>query len=236
MSLPDYLRDRLYEAYSSSHAGIARDSAGVPAFKQNILPHLPADRRASVVDLGCGQGLLVRHLISLGFVNATGIDVSPEQVTLAHAHGVSQVELGDFRDSLNRSPLNAATGVDFFEHLTKSEVLEALDRVHETLAPGGVLVLQVPNSVSPFGGNYRHGDFTHETSYTARSLRQLGAAAGFRRTDVFACPPPRHGIRSFARYVLWSFASGVMKSILAAETGSFKGHFVTQNIVAVMTK
>ena len=38
---------------------------------------------------------------------------------------------------------------------------------------------RVPNAVSPLGGHIRNGDFTHQTSFTARSIRQLAAAAGF---------------------------------------------------------
>jgi len=145
--------------------------------------------------------------------------ISPEQVELAHAAGVSQVELGDYRNGFDGSQLDVVTATDFFEHLTKSEVLEAFDRVHAALRPAGVLILRVPNSMSPFGGNFRYGDMTHETSFTARGLRQSGAAARFDDVTVFACPPPVHGAKSLARSAVWKVASGAMKLTLAAETG-----------------
>jgi len=230
------MRDRLYAAYSSTHAGVSNEAAGAIAFRRDILPHLPDLRGVGVVDLGCGQGQLVRQLILHGYVNARGIDISPEQVALAHAAGVAQVALGDYRNGFDGSQIDVVTATDFFEHLTKFEVLEALDRVHAALRSGGVLILRVPNSVSPFGGNFRHGDFTHETSFTPRSLRQLGAAAGFDAVSVFACPPPVHGAKSFARHAVWKAASGAMKLTLAAETGALRGHLVTQNIVAVMRR
>jgi SAM-dependent methyltransferase len=237
MTLPDQFRKRLYEAYSTTHSGIADDSASVLAFMRQVLPHLPSDLRSPVVDLGCGQGLQVQQLVKNGYLNAWGIDISPEQVALAHANGIHQVELGDFfQDSFNGRDLGAAIGLDFFEHLKKDEVLEAFDRIHQALNPGGVLVLRVPNSVSPFGGNYRYGDFTHETSFTARSLRQLGAAARFQTVDVYASPPQIHGLKSLLRSVAWRVISAVLKVALAAETGVTRGHLVTQNIVAVMTK
>lgn len=230
------MRARLYEAYSSTHAGVANEATGAIAFQRDILPHLPDIRSVAVMDLGCGQGELVKQFALHGYANARGIDISPEQVELAHAAGVAQVELGDYRLGFDGSQLDVVTATDFFEHLTKFEVLEALDRVHDALRPGGVLILRVPNSVSPFGGNFRHGDITHETSFTARNLRQLGAAARFETVRVFACPPPVHGAKSLARRAVWKAASGAMKLTLAAETGALRGHLVTQNIVAVMNR
>ena len=232
--MSDDMQDRLYAAYASTHAGVSNEAADAMAFRQNILPHLPDFRGVAVVDLGCGQGQLVKQFLLHGYANARGIDISPEQVELAHAAGITQVTLGDYRSGLDSSRLDVVTATDFFEHLTKIEVLEALDRVHAALRPAGVLILRVPNSVSPFGGNFRYGDFTHETSFTARSLRQLGAATGFDEVRVFACPPPVHGAKSLARRVVWETASGAMKLTLAAETGALRGHLVTQNIIAVL--
>jgi hypothetical protein len=88
----------------------------------------------------------------------------------------------------------------------------------------------VPNAVSPFGGHIRYGDFTHETWFTARSVRQLAAAAGFGRVEVTGCPPPAHGVASAVRATLWKPASGLLKLVLAVETGAVRGHIVTQNL------
>lgn len=236
MTLPEHLRDRLYEAYASGHAGRSEESAGKPAFEQNVLPHLPADRNAPMVDIGCGQGRLVEQMVNCGYSYASGIDISPEQVAVAHANGVTQVQLGDFRQVLVPGSMQVVTAIDLFEHLGKPEVLETLDRVYEALLTGGVLIMQAPNAVSPFGGNYRYGDFTHETFFTARSLRQLAAAARFSQAEVFSCPPPRHGVKSSVRAGLWKGVSGVMKAALAIETGAVRGHHVTQNIVGVLSK
>lgn len=233
--IDDY-RSRLYEAYASTHAGYADAESGVPAFKRDIAPHLPADKSARIVDLGCGQGQLVSRLQSSGYTNAHGIDISPEQVQLAQAAGIDQVELGDFRVAFKPRSLDAVVATDFFEHLTRPEVVEAFDRVHESLGPGGVLILRVPNSVSPFVGNVRYGDMTHETSFTPRSLRQLAANTGFAETRFYPCNPPVHGIMSFVRSLIWRLASGVMKLCLASETGQLRGNVVSQNVVAVLYK
>ena len=232
----DKFRDRLYSAYSSTHAGIGDEGSAALSFRRDVLPHLPSDHRAPVVDLGCGQGQVVRLLIEAGYRNASGIDISPEQVAMAHVAGITEVVLGDYRDSLKGSAPEAVVATDFFEHLDKYEVLEAMDHVHQELVAGGVLILRVPNSVSPFVGNFRYGDLTHETSFTARSLRQVGSAAGFDSVSVYSCVPIVHGMKSLARRGAWGLASGAMKLALASEVGQVRGHLVTQNIVAVMRK
>lgn len=232
----EVLRQRLYSAYSTTHAQISQPVNASLAFSAYVLPFLPVDRSTAVVDLGCGQGQMVRELTQAGYALARGIDISEEQVALAHSAGIVQVELGDFREVLTPSSIGAVVATDFFEHLNRYEALDAADRVYTALKPGGRLIVRVPNAVSPFSGNFQYGDLTHETSFTARSLRQLGLAAGFRSVDVHPCLPPVHGLKSGLRRGVWWMASGVLKLALAAETGNMRGQHVTQNIVAILTK
>jgi 2-polyprenyl-3-methyl-5-hydroxy-6-metoxy-1,4-benzoquinol methylase len=231
------LRDRLYEAYASQHSGCGSSQAAALVYRRDIRPALPAPHAGPVVDIGCGQGELVRLLLADGY-DAEGIDVSPEQVALAHAAAIDRVRQGDYRDILDTRPgmLAAVTATDVLEHLTKHEVLDTFDRVAAALAPGGVFVARVPNAVSPFGGHVRYGDFTHESWYTARSVRQLAAAAKFGSVTVLSCPPIAHGLVSAARAALWKPISAVCKIALAAETGALRGHIVTQNLTFVARK
>jgi 2-polyprenyl-3-methyl-5-hydroxy-6-metoxy-1,4-benzoquinol methylase len=224
-------RDRLYQAYASQHAGCGNAKAVTLAYRRDIRPFLPRPSAGPVIDIGCGQGDLVKVLLSDGY-DASGVDVSPEQVELARTAGLSQVRHGDYREALDERAgrFAAITATDFLEHLTKGEVLETLDRIVQALAPGGIFVARVPNAVSPLGGHIRYGDFTHESSYTARSVRQLVAAAGFCSVTVHACPPVTHGLFSAARAVVWRQVSGLLKIALAAETGQLRGHVVTQNL------
>jgi cyclopropane fatty-acyl-phospholipid synthase-like methyltransferase len=226
-------RAAFYESYATTHAGIA-DVATSAALRE-IVRRLPVDRSRPVVDLGCGQGGLVAAMRAVGYVEAHGIDVSPEQVAIAKERGVEGVEQGDVLEVLAFSPgrFGAVTATDFFEHLTRAELLELMPRIRSALCDGGVLIGRVPNAVSPFGGNYRHGDFTHESWFTARSVRQLMAVAGFSDVDVFPSEPAPHGLKSAARWLIWKFYSGFFKLALAAETGVLRGNIVTQNLVFV---
>jgi 2-polyprenyl-3-methyl-5-hydroxy-6-metoxy-1,4-benzoquinol methylase len=223
-------RNRLYESYASQHAGGNGEAAAL-VYRRDIRPLLPAPEAGPVIDLGCGRGDLVRLLEADGF-DAEGIDVSPEQVAMARAAGVRRVREGDFRALLTAHPAHyaAITAIDLLEHLTKPEVLRTFDDVAAALAPGGVFVARVPNAVSPLGGLVRNGDFTHQTSFTTLSIRQLAAAAGFDSVLTRSSPPVAHGLVSVARVIVWQVVSACYQIALAAETGTIRDHIVTQNL------
>ena len=231
------LRERLYEAYASQHARCGDGEAAALIYRRDIRPVLPSPAAGPVLDIGCGQGRLVRLMLADEY-DATGIDVSPEQVALARAAGLDRVEQGDYRCLLDMrvGRLAAVTATDVLEHLTKAEVLNTFDRVARALVPGGVFVARVPNAASPFGGHIRYGDFTHESSHTARSVRQVAAAAGFAVIAVRPCPPVAHGLLSVARAGVWKSVSASCKIVLAAETGTLRGHIVTQNLTLAARK
>ncbi len=227
--------DRLYRAYASTHAGLADESTTRLAYRRDIRPHLPRPANGQrVLDIGCGQGTLVALLAADGY-DARGVDLSPEQVELARAAGRNRVEHADFHDYLAASPGGwaAVTATDVLEHLTKDEVLRALETIRHALRPGGAFVARVPNAVSPTGGHIMFGDLTHETWFTRRSVAQLAAVCGFGRTEVFACPPAVHGVTSAVRAGMWKPVSGLVKLALAAETGVLRGHITTQNLTFV---
>ena len=76
----------------------------------------------------------MRCLLDDGY-DAAGIDISPEQVALAHLAGLGQVRHGDYRDLLRdrHCELAAVTATDLLEHLTKPEVLDTFDTVARAL-------------------------------------------------------------------------------------------------------
>ena len=225
-------RDRLYKDYASQHAGVANGDGARLTYRRDIRPALSAPEEGPVVDIGCGQGEMVRLLLADGYA-AEGVDVSPEQVAIAHVAGLELVREGDYHQVLaeRTGQFAAVIATDVLEHLGKPEVLDTFDIVAQALIPGGIFIARVPNAASPFGGHIRYGDFTHESSYTARSVRQLAAAAGFGSVSVMPCPPVAHGLVSLARLIVWKVISTSYRVALAAETGTFRGHILTQNLI-----
>ena len=101
------LRDRLYKSYVSQHSGTSSGDATRLIYQRDIRPLLPPPSAGPVVDIGCGSGQLVRCLVADGY-QAKGIDVSPEQVALAHEAGLGQVQLGDYLSLLAGLPRPAS--------------------------------------------------------------------------------------------------------------------------------
>lgn len=104
------------------------------------LRHAPAVRAA--LDVGCGEGLLVRRLRAAGVPRVTGVDVDAAQVDLAHAasagdDGVTYV-VGDVLDTLDGEEFDLVTCYATLHHLPLDE---GLRRLADLTAPGGRLVV-----------------------------------------------------------------------------------------------
>ena len=233
----DDLRNRLYEAYATQHAGCRGEGAAALVYRRDIRPLLPTPAAGPVVDLGCGRGELVRLLQADGF-DAEGIDISPEQVALAHAAGVARVRQGRFPCHPRRAAgsLRGGHGHRPARAPHQARGSPGFDDVAAALAPGGIFVGRVPNAVSPIGGHIQAGDFTHNTSFTAHSIRQLAAAARFDSVLAHSSPPVAHGLASAARVMVWQVVSACYRIALAAETGMLRGHIVTQNLIFTARK
>jgi 2-polyprenyl-3-methyl-5-hydroxy-6-metoxy-1,4-benzoquinol methylase len=227
--------DRLYENYTSEHAGSEDTGSLARILERDLLRYIP-HTGARCLDLGCGQGGLPAYLRGKGFVQSFGIDISPEQVQGAHALGRDFVKLGPGDDYLRMKSAewDVVTAFDFLEHLERMDVLPILVAVRESLSPNGLVVVRVPNGAGPLVGRYQFGDFTHLSAFTGRSLQQLAVAAGFSRVEVAEVRPVVHGVKSAARRAIWSGFSGATKLALAAESGQVRGHLVTSNIMAYL--
>lgn len=226
-------RERMYRSYTTTHAGVQDGRVEGYAVRKRIVPMLPRDLGAQIVDIGCGQGNTVRALHEAGYSNACGVDISPEQVARAHAMGVRNVICQDFTSYLaeRAGRLDAVLATDVLEHCTKLEVLELFGAVREALRPGGVFIARIPNGASPFVGRIQFGDFTHETSFTSRSLGQISKVTGFAESTCVDTGPVPHGLLSGVRFLLWKLVALGLKAALVVETGEPRGHLVGQTVI-----
>lgn len=236
---PHY-RAPMYASYASDHAhGDPRSLAASAAyFRANIAPHLPADRTSRIADIACGSGDLLAYLAGEGYIETTGVDRSEQQIALAHQNGVTGAATGDAFEFLaaRSGALDVILAIDFLEHLAKQEVLDLLWLAAAALRPGGRLIVQTCNGASPLFGRIRHGDFTHETAFTDRSIVQAFLAAGLKPSGVYGIDPTIHGAHSLARAIAWRAIKAAVVGYLAVETGVVRGHIVSQNLIAVATR
>jgi len=118
-------------------------------FIANFLQHsLPTG--ASILDVGCGNGVISRHLGKFGF-NVTGIDVSEKTIEKANALNT----LENVRFIKKSAEELMATG-EQYDGIICSEVLEHLDNpesllkvLNNILSQNGKLIITVPNGKGP---------------------------------------------------------------------------------------
>jgi SAM-dependent methyltransferase len=233
----------MYAAYADVHAKewlehnpAASNGAPKPAYEA-IAKCLPKERAARILELGCGDGTLLSALRSAGYQNVMGVDLSPQAIALSKEKGVN-VEEGDAAGYLTRSSqtLDCCIAVDIFEHMFKDELLVTLDLIHRRLADGGVLILRVPNAMTPWMGHYRYGDLTHEMIFNWRSICSVLLLCGFKDVTVSEVALRVHGLKSAVRYVLWKaiWCGCALWNLI--ETGSICGGVYTRNLIATAYK
>lgn len=236
-------KERLYAGYVSTGQASALPVAAAPGSAR--YPHLtamlqwvlPGRRDLRILDMACGHGPLLLCAKALGYTELAGVDVSGEQVEIAHREGLPQVQCQALMPYLRARPnaFDVVFAMDVLEHLTPPELLACMDAVAASLAPGGLLVVHVPNAEGIFGMRIRYGDLTHETAFTASSINQLLRATGF--TDV-RCQEDRphiHGPVSAIRRVFWHVLTAPTRLLLVAETGTLR-HLLSQNMLVVARK
>jgi ubiquinone biosynthesis O-methyltransferase len=110
--------------------------------------NLPPD--AKILDVGCGNGVISRHLGRLGF-NVLGIDVSEK--TIETAKTISPMPNVKF---MTKSAEELVASGERYDAVICSEVLEHLNDpgqllkvLHDCLADKGKLIVTVPNGKGP---------------------------------------------------------------------------------------
>jgi SAM-dependent methyltransferase len=136
--------------------------------------------RGRLLDVGAGRGRFVAQARDAGW-DATGIEPSLRGVEGARALGVQLQRAGIADADIAPGSLQAATLWHVLEHL--DEPGPALERVAGWLAPGGLLLVGVPNLGSVQarvgGARWYHLDVPrHRTHFTVTGLHALLRASG----------------------------------------------------------
>lgn len=106
------------------------------------------------------------------------------------------------------------------EHFGKDEIVGLLRAIHDALAPGGAVIIRTINCSSILGSDVRYTDFTHETGFTERSLRQVLMACGFKRILITDGKVPlRWRPKRLVRWSLLKLWRIALRIILASEVG-----------------
>ncbi|MCY7350060.1 MAG: class I SAM-dependent methyltransferase [Cytophagaceae bacterium] len=181
------LMKRLRDRYAATGRGVL----GRLLYQYPLGPHpalhalsaVALKPNSAILDVGCGQGNLLRELQDIGFTNLLGVDPF-----LAH-----DLEYPGGLRILKRSLAEISGHFDLimlhhvFEHLPNPQ--EMLGQMAERLAPGGTVLLRIPVADSyayrHYGADWAQLDAPrHLFLHTRRSIQQLGNAVGLRVVKV----------------------------------------------------
>lgn len=147
-------------------------------------------RPGRLLDLGCWVGFLLLEGTVRGWT-ATGVEPSAWAGRYAREQHGLDVRQGDLLTAeVPEGGFDAVVLADVLEHLPAPD--EALDRVARLLAPGGVLVLVLPDAGSRvarlLGARWWSVIPTHVQYFTRASLRTLLARQGWQVIETSTAP------------------------------------------------
>lgn len=149
----------------------SRYSLSFMARLAHIKPFLPSN--ASVLDVGCGEGLISKILIENG-CRVTGIDYSSEAIKKASGLPGEYLQV-DFYDYRPGKKFDWIVCSEVLEHLDNDRL--ALKKMYSWLKPQGKFLLSVPTylnltpSLRSVGGHLRH--------YRPKPLKLMLKRVGF---------------------------------------------------------
>lgn len=191
--------DDPYDNYADNHLrrlATARTHASKQqAFLENYRNALPSDKAANILEIGPGLGETAELLVDkLGYTGYSAIDISRDVAALFDdkpAYRVSHVDDPTHYIESQPARYRLIIMLHVLEHVPRHLVVPLLRACHRALAPGGELIVEVPNVANPYvGTSFAFGDFTHETAFTSTSLREVLGSAGFDAIRVVAVRVP----------------------------------------------
>ena len=239
------LRETAYQRYWTTHAHKWHQQAKEAPytkqverdFRRHILRFLPRDKTVRILDGGCGYGSVVAFLKDNGYLNVEGVDVSAEQVQIAHKLGLKEVKQADLFDFLKGK--NEVYDIiilrDILEHQTVFEALYLLLLVKKALRAGGRIIVRGPSILTPFPVA-PFGDVTHMSILTPSSLEQMLSIAGFEQVRVEECGIVVHGVKSFVRWLLWLGFKAFWWLFMLARTAAMRPPMLSDEIMAYAVK
>lgn len=205
-------------------------------FDARLRAWLPENRDANILDLGCGDGKFLRYLQTRGYENLSGVDISPEQIKLARDSiknaSINETDMMAFLKD-KKNIYDCIMALDVIEHLEKSEVLPFLEAVHAALKKNGRVIFQTPNAASPWGPSLMFGDFTHGSSFTPSSLKQLLMLTGFSNILSKETAPI---IKRPMRFFFWKIFSACFKFYNLVEMGTSGDGIYTRSFQCMAMK
>lgn len=144
--------------------------------KHNYVPYIKKDYK-NILEIGCYTGFTLRTLKELNlFKRIEGLELSGSAADIAKKYtGLAEIYMEDAFQYLpkNKSTFDVIVMKAVLEHIKKEKTGILLNLIYQSLKPGGVALISVPNMDWISSMHERYMDFTHETGFTTESLQDI---------------------------------------------------------------
>ena len=160
--------------------------ARLSVYQPFLRPLADAFQTPTALDLGCGRGEWLEVLVNSGF-DASGVDLDEGMLAACQERGLTG-QLGDALSTLKELPSESLALVSAFhlvEHVSFEVVQGLVQEALRVLMPGGLLVLETPNSENlTVGTSSFYLDPSHMRPLPSALLAFVAEHAGFYRSKV----------------------------------------------------
>jgi SAM-dependent methyltransferase len=173
-AIPDYF------AFESRMRG------STESIRERQLPYVDEFQDAEpVLDLGCGRGEFLALLRDAG-IQASGVDLDADMVAYARGEGLEVIEADAVAhlEALEEGSLGGVFAAQLVEHLPPHTLVRLLELAATKLRPGGVLVAETINPLSPLALRNYYADLTHAQPLVPETLELLARQAGFGSVEL----------------------------------------------------
>ena len=140
---------------------------------------------APVLDVGCGRGEFLVLLREAG-IEGRGVDLDADMVAYARGEGldVEQTDAVEHLQVLEDGSLGGIFAAQLVEHIPATTLVRLLELASIKLRPGGVLVAETINPLSPLALRNYYADLTHAQPLVPETLELLARQAGFDSVEL----------------------------------------------------
>jgi SAM-dependent methyltransferase len=140
---------------------------------------------APVLDIGCGRGEFLALLRETG-IEARGVDLDADMVAYARGEGleVEHADAVEYLQGLEDGSLGGVFAAQLVEHVPAPTLVRLLELAAAKLRPGGLLVAETINPLSPLALRNYFADLTHAQPLVPETLELLARQAGFGSVEL----------------------------------------------------
>lgn len=209
-----------------------------PALELNYRAWLPEDRSAAILDLGCGDGRMLKFLSQKGYLNIQGVDRDPAALALiGKLDGVTlecaEVDVQYLQQQRGKFKLIILKQMIYY--VERSEIMAFMRALKDALTDDGVIIVEFFNAALLSSRLTELKDPFIRTAYTEHSMRRLFAATDLQEIHIGGERREKGKFRSHVYAALRTCWILLLKAIYILERGfdNELPHIYTKSIIAV---